>query len=251
MMLESNREATPPADASRQVRETEHDKDIGSKLRAAVLGANDGLVSNLCLIIGVAGTGAAPNIILLTGFAGLISGACSMALGEWLSVSNAREMAKHLIIQERKQVEDHPSVETHDLQTLLESKGLAVDEAGMVATHLLQASHQRAAEMLVSARFGIDPTELGGNPWAAGATSFALFTAGALIPLLPFLLLNGHPAMFTSILLSLVALGFTGWMTARFTGRSALFSVSRQVLVGSVAAAFTYSLGLLLGVTLH
>jgi len=198
----------------------------GNNLRAAVLGANDGLVSNFCLIMGIAGAGTANRIILLTGLAGLVAGACSMALGEWLSVTNARELA--LIYQ---------------------AKGLPKADAQRMAAELM-TNKQAALDTLAREELGIDPHDLGGNPLSAAAMSFALFSAGAIFPVLPFIWLHGRPAILTSIAASGAALCGVGLLTSLFNGRSPAFSALRQVVFGCAAAAVTYGIGALLGVSL-
>jgi vacuolar iron transporter family protein len=221
----------------------------GNNLRAAVLGANDGLVSNFCLLMGVAGAGAANRIILLTGLAGLVAGACSMALGEWLSVTNAGELASSQIAREAQEIEQTPEAERHELALIYQAKGLQKADAQRIAAELM--SDQKAAlDTLAREELGIDPAELGGNPLAAAATSFALFAAGAVFPVIPFVWLHGGPGFATSIAASAAALCGVGLLTSLFNGRSPWFSAARQVVFGCAAAAVTYGLGLLFGVSL-
>jgi vacuolar iron transporter family protein len=229
--------------------EPSHRAASGNNLRAAVLGANDGLVSNFCLLMGVAGAGTSHHTVLLTGLAGLVAGACSMALGEWLSVSNARELAKAQIAKEREEIARAPEVEQRELARIYQAKGLPAAEARQVASEIM---HNPAAALDTLAReeLGIDPAELGGNPWTAAGVSFGLFSTGAIVPVLPLVLLNGHAAIIASILASAAALGGIGALTARFNGRSVWFSALRQVLFGVAAAGLTYSAGIALGVTL-
>src|SRR5438876_11776603 len=153
----------------------------GNTLRAAVLGANDGLVSNFCLIMGVAGAGTPNRIILLTGLAGLIAGACSMALGECLSVTNARELATTQISEEAEELEQTPQAEQHELALIYQAKGLPKREAERIAAELMR-NKKAALDTLVREELGIDPGELGGSAPAAAVTSFALFAAGAVCP---------------------------------------------------------------------
>jgi VIT1/CCC1 family predicted Fe2+/Mn2+ transporter/rubrerythrin len=221
----------------------------GNNLRAAVLGANDGLVSNFCLIMGVAGAGADSRIILLTGLAGLIAGACSMALGEWLSVTNARELASTQIGKEAEELEQTPQAEQHELALIYQAKGLPKADAERVATELMR-DKKAALDTLAREELGIDPTELGGNPLSAAATSFALFSAGALFPVAPFVWMHGTAAVATSIAASAGALCGIGMLTSLFNGRSAWFSAARQGVFGCAAAAVTYGAGAALGVSL-
>src|SRR5579883_696885 len=221
----------------------------GNDLRAAVLGANDGLVSNFCLIIGIAGAGVASRTVLLSGIAGLVAGACSMALGEWLSVTNARELARTQIAREAEEIEQTPQAEQHELALIYQAKGLPPAEAQRVAADLMR-NPQGALDALTREELGIDPAELGGNPWSAAATSFLLFSAGACVPLLPFIWMSGPRVTWLCVALSAVALATIGGLTSLFNGRSPIFSAARQVVFGCAAAAVTYGVGRLLGVTL-
>lgn len=220
----------------------------GNDLRAAVLGANDGLVSNFCLIMGVAGAGTGNKAILLTALAGLIAGACSMALGEWLSVTNARELAKTQIAKEADELEHTPDAEEHELRLIYRAKGLDGDEARRVASQLMR-NKDKALDALTREELGLDPAELGGNPWTAAGVSFCLFAAGAIFPSMPFLWSSGIPAIVQCIALSILALAAIGVFTSLFNGRSAVFSAARQVVIGLVAAGFTFAVGHLLGVS--
>ncbi|SAK86022.1 VIT family protein [Caballeronia temeraria] len=219
----------------------------GNDLRAAVLGANDGLVSNFCLIMGVAGAGTGNKAILLTALAGLIAGACSMALGEWLSVTNARELAQAQVSKEANELEHSPESEEHELALIYKAKGLSADEAKRVASQLMQ-DKDKALDALVREELGLDPAELGGNPWSAAGVSFCLFAIGAIFPAMPFLWSSGMPAIVQCIGFSVLALAAIGVFTSLFNGRSAGFSAVRQVLVGLAAAAFTFGVGRVLGV---
>ena len=221
----------------------------GNNLRAAVLGASDGLVSNFCLIMGVAGAGTANRIILLTGLAGLVAGACSMALGEWLSVTNARELASTQIAKEAEEIEQTPQAEQHELALIYQAKGMQKEEAQRVAAELM-SNKKAALDTLVREELGIDPTELGGNPLSAGAMSFALFSAGAVVPVIPFVWLHQAPGIVTSVAASATALCGVGLLTSLFNGRTPWFSAARQAVFGCAAAAVTYGIGSLLGVSL-
>lgn len=226
-----------------------HRGGAGNDLRASVLGANDGLVSNLCLVMGVAGAGAPAQTILLTGLAGLIAGAVSMALGEWLSVTNAREFAQAQIAREAEELDEMPEAEQRELALIFQAKGLARDDAERVAAGLMR-DREAALDTLVREELGMDPAELGGNPWSAASWSFMLFAAGALCPVLPFFFTHGMPGMAWSAALSALALAGLGLATALVSGRAPLRSVLRQVMVGAAAAAVTYGTGALIGVSL-
>ena len=226
-----------------------HRSASGNDLRAAVLGANDGLVSNFCLIIGIAGAGAAARTVLLSGVAGLVAGACSMALGEWLSVTNARELARTQISREAEEIEQTPEAEQHELALIYQAKGLPRPEAQRIAADLMR-DRQGALDALTREELGIDPAELGGNPWRAAGTSFLLFSLGACIPLLPYIRLGGPWVGWLCVGLSAAALAVIGGLTSLFNGRSPAFSAARQVVFGCAAAAVTYGVGRLLGVAL-
>lgn len=221
----------------------------GNDLRAAVLGANDGLVSNFCLIMGVAGAGTGNKAILLTGLAGLIAGACSMALGEWLSVTNARELASTQIAKEADELETSPEAEEHELALIYRAKGLEAGEAKRVASQMMR-DKDKALDTLTREELGLDPAELGGNPWSAAGVSFCLFSVGAIFPTMPFLWSHGFSAIVQCIALSALALASIGVFTSLFNGRSALFSSFRQVVIGLLAAGFTFGVGHVLGVSI-
>jgi VIT1/CCC1 family predicted Fe2+/Mn2+ transporter len=221
----------------------------GNALRAAVLGANDGLVSNLSLVMGVAGAAVAERTILLTGLAGLVSGACSMAMGEWLSVNSSREFYQKQIDIEKSELEHAPEEEVEEIVLIYEAKGLPRPQAEALAQQMM-ANKDTALDTLVREELGIIPDSLGGSAWTAAASSFLLFSVGAVFPVAPFLLLGGRAAVIASLLASGVALAAIGAGTSLFTGRSVAFSAFRQLLIGYLAAAITYGIGMLAGVTL-
>ncbi len=218
----------------------------GNALRAAVLGANDGLVSNLSLVMGVAGAELAPRTILVTGLAGLLAGSCSMALGEWLSVNTARESAQRQIDTEASELEQVPEEEQEELALIYQAKGLPEELAKTLAEQLI-ANKKTALDTLVREELGIDPNELGGSAWAAAATSFMLFTMGAIFPVAPYFVLAGMPALAASLAASSVALLLIGAGTSLFTGRGVWFSGMRQLVVGLAAAGVTFGIGKLIG----
>jgi VIT1/CCC1 family predicted Fe2+/Mn2+ transporter len=221
----------------------------GNDLRAAVLGANDGLVSNFCLIMGVAGAGTGNKAILLTGLAGLIAGACSMALGEWLSVTNARELARTQIAKEADEIEHTPDAERHELALIYQAKGIEAGEARRIAAQIMR-NKDKALDTLTREELGIDPAELGGNPWSAAGVSFCLFSLGAIFPVMPFLWTHGLVAIVQCVALSGIGLAAVGVFTSLFNGRGAAFSAFRQIVIGLIAAAFTFGAGHLLGVSI-
>lgn len=221
----------------------------GNALRAAVLGANDGLVSNLSLVMGVTGAATEQRVVLLTGLAGLFAGACSMAMGEWLSVNSARELYEHQVANEAEELKQVPDEELEELVLIYQAKGLGETEARALAGRLM-ANKDTALDTLVREELGLDPKELGGSPWAAAGWSFCLFAAGAAVPVLPLFVTHGLAATISSAVASAVALACVGAGTSLFTGRSALFSTARQIAIGALAAAMTFAMGMLAGVTL-
>lgn len=229
--------------------EGRHRSAGGNTLRAAVLGANDGLLSNLSLVMGVAGANLSGQSILVTGMAGLLAGACSMALGEWLSVQSSRELYERQIKIERREVEEVPDEEEEELALIYEAKGLPEAQARSLAARMM-ADKGTALDTLAREELGIDPEELGGSAWAAAATSFFLFSLGAIVPVAPFMVLTGIPAVYASLLLSGLALFLIGAGITLLTGRSILFSGTRQVIFGFAAAGITFVIGRLIGVSL-
>ena len=221
----------------------------GNSLRAAVLGASDGLLSNLSLVMGVAGANLASQSILITGVAGLLAGACSMALGEWLSVQSSRELYGRQIQIERREVEEVPDEEEEELALIYEAKGLPTAQARTLAARMMQ-DKSTALDTLSREELGIDPDELGGSAWIAGITSFFLFAIGAIVPVAPFFVLSGVPAVWLSLLLSGLALFTIGAGVTLLTGRSVLYSGFRQVIFGFAAAGITFGLGRLIGVSI-
>ena len=221
----------------------------GNALRAAVLGANDGLVSNLSLVMGVAGAELSNGAIIVTGLAGLLAGASSMALGEWLSVQSSRELYSHQIAIEAAELEANPEDEERELALIYQSKGLDEEQAGRVAAQLMQ-DKANALDTLVREELGVDPDELGGSAWVAAITSFVLFAIGAILPVIPYFFLSGLTAVAVSTVVSAVALFVLGGGITLLTGRSVLFSGTRQVLFGLAAAALTFGIGRLIGVSI-
>src|SRR5579864_3246617 len=177
----------------------------GNALRAAVLGANDGLVSNLSLVMGVAGAEVAGRTILLTGLAGLVAGACSMAMGEWLSVTSSRELSQQQIDIEADELQRMPEEEKEEMILIYQAKGLDEATARTLADRLM-SNKDTALDTLAREELGIDPDELGGSPWAAAGASFGLFSAGAVFPVAPFFFLAGVPALLASLAASGAAL---------------------------------------------
>jgi VIT1/CCC1 family predicted Fe2+/Mn2+ transporter len=223
-----------------------HRASYGGSLRAAVFGANDGLVSNFSLVMGVAGANVEPQFVLLAGIAGLLAGASSMAAGEYVSVSSQRELYEQQIAVERQELEMAPEEEKEELSLIYQAKGIPVEQAEELADQIL-ASPEGAIDTLAREELGLDPSALG-SPWGAAVSSFVSFAVGAVLPVLPYLLMGGNAAFFASALICGLALFIVGALISIFTGRNLLFSGFRMVLIGAVAAGFTYIIGTLLGV---
>jgi VIT1/CCC1 family predicted Fe2+/Mn2+ transporter len=218
----------------------------GVNLRAAVFGANDGLVSNASLVLGVAGATADHHLIVVSGVAGLLAGAFSMAAGEYVSMRSQREMFERQIAAERDELARYPNEEAAELALIYEARGLDKEEAARVAKSLI-ANPQSALDTLAREELGIDPQQLG-SPAAAALSSFLSFAGGALVPLLPFLLGAGSAALGATIGLTGVALFAVGATISLFTGRGALRGGLRMLLIGAAAAATTFVIGHALGV---
>jgi VIT1/CCC1 family predicted Fe2+/Mn2+ transporter len=219
----------------------------GNALRAGVFGVNDGLISNAALIFGVAGATTDPSIIVLTGVAGLLAGAFSMAAGEYVSVRSQREMFEYQIGLERDELEEYPEEEAAELALIYAAKGINPVEARRLADKLME-DPERALDTLAREELGLNPDDLG-SPWVAAISSFSAFTAGAALPLLPFLLGHNH-ALPVSIGLTGLGLFAVGASLSLFTGRHALLSGLRMLAIGGAAGLATYFIGAWLGVSL-
>ena len=230
--------------------EGRHGAGGGNALRAAVLGANDGLVSNLSLVMGVAGAEFSQQTVLITGLAGLLAGACSMAMGEWLSVQSSRELYQKQIATEADELEQVPEEEMEELRLIYQAKGLDHAEAKALAGRVI-ADKGAALDTLVREELGINPDDLGGSAWIAAISSFAVFVVGAIVPVAPFLVFGGATGVLASAAASATTLFLIGAAITVFTGRGVLFSGTRQLLIGMSAAAITYGVGTLLGTAIR
>jgi vacuolar iron transporter family protein len=218
----------------------------GGTLRAGVFGVNDGLVSNTCLIMGVAGAAAEPGVLILTGIAGLLAGAFSMAAGEYVSMLSQKEMFEHQIAQERDELERYPKEEAEELALIYAARGIPLAEARDVATKLI-ANPEKALDTLAREELGLNPDDLG-SPIGAAISSFIMFSIGASLPIIPFLL--GLPrGVEIAAAISGVALFVVGAVLSLFSGRSALVGGTRMLLIGGAAAAATYFIGTLFNVS--
>lgn len=241
-LLAFGRPALPAATAP-------HETRANSVLRPIVFGANDGLVSNLALVMGVAGAAPEPWIIVLAGVAGLLAGAFSMGVGEYISVQSQRELLEFQVAFQRKQLREAPEQERRILIRSYVERGFDPAEAARFADAVF-ADPDHAVRLLIFEEVGLDERSIG-SPWAAGAGSFIAFTLGALVPLVPYLLAAGAPAFAGSLLVSLLALAILGTGIAFLTHRALVPSAVRQVLLGGAAAAVTFLVGQAIGVTIR
>ena len=225
-----------------------HGPGGGGNLRAAVFGATDGLVSNASLILGVSGASAEPRLVALSGVAGLLAGAFSMAAGEYVSVRSQREMLEYQLGLERAELAEYPEAEAVELALIYRSRGLSEVEARGLAEKLL-ANPERGLETLAREELGVNPAELG-SPWGAALSSLASFAVGAAVPLVPFWVTAGPGALVVTLAASAVGLLALGAATSLFTGRGALRGGLRQLVIGAAAGTATYLIGRLVGVTL-
>jgi vacuolar iron transporter family protein len=229
-------------------RERWHRSGRSGTLRAVIFGVSDGLVSNLALVMGVAGAaGEQGRFILLAGIAGLLAGAFSMAAGEYISMQSQRELFERQIALERAELEAMPEEEEAEMAALYRAKGFREDEAKAIA-HRLFEEPERALEQLIREELGLDPDELG-SPLGAAGGSFVAFALGAFVPVVPYLLTSGSVAFGAALGLSLVALFAVGAGVSLLTGRGVLFSGARQVGIGLAAAVVTYLVGTVIGVS--
>jgi len=231
--------STPP--------ETRHRTSLGGgNLRAAVFGANDGLVSNACLMLGIAGATSDSSFIVLSGVAGMLAGALSMASGEYLSVRSQKELLEYQIDLEREELEEYPEEEAMELALIYEAKGLSAAEAKQLADKIIRDPNL-ALDTLTREELGLNPEELG-SPFKAAGFSFISFTAGAMLPVLPFLLHLSHPLVWS---ISVVGVGLfsIGAVSSLFTGQSAFWGGLRMLLVGGAAGAATNLIGRFFGVS--
>jgi VIT1/CCC1 family predicted Fe2+/Mn2+ transporter len=226
--------------------EGRHRAPGGNALRAAVLGANDGLTSNLALVMGVAGAQFKSTVILIAGLTGLLAGAFSMAIGEWVSVQSARELSQRQVHTEAAEIRSVPDEEEEELALIYEAKGLPQGEAEQVAARLME-DEQGALDAMVREELGLDPSTLGGSPYSAGGSSFVLFALGAIIPLVPYFFVSGTAAVVAAIMAAASGLFVIGALISLLTGRNPLYSGSRQLIFGLLAAGVTFGLGRLIG----
>ncbi len=241
---------TPGLEGSAMARfEGRHRAAGGNALRAGVLGANDGLLSVFSLVMGVAGAGRPSGAILLTGGAGLMAGALSMALGEWISVQSSRELYEHQLKIEQGELSANPEAEAEELALIYQAKGVAPEEARRLASRLI-SDPATALDTLAREELSIDPQELGGSAWEASFMSFCLFAVGGILPVLPYLFWHGTAGIVASAGASAAGLFVMGAVITLMTGRNPITSGLRMILFGLMAAAVTFGVGRLIGVSL-
>jgi VIT1/CCC1 family predicted Fe2+/Mn2+ transporter/rubrerythrin len=236
------------ADATERLASGEswHRSARSGTIRAVIFGVSDGLVSNLALVMGVAGASDQSSFVLLAGIAGLLAGAFSMAAGEYISMQSQRELFQRQIDLERAELEAMPEEEQRELVAIYMAKGFPRDEAEHIAERVFR-DPELALDTLVREELGLDPDELG-SPWGAAFGSFLAFAVGAVIPVIPYFFGGGTVVFLVSLIGSLIALFLVGAAVSLLTGRGMLFSGLRQMGLGAAAAAVTYLVGTIIGV---
>ena len=229
--------------------ERQHLTNQSGSLRAAVLGINDGLVSNVSLVMGVAGGVGNADIVLLAGVAGLLAGSFSMAAGEYVSMRSQRDVYENEIRLEKAKIEHMPDEERRELVLIYRAKGLSAKEAEAVASRVMQ-DPEVALETMSREELGLDPSGLG-SPWAAALSSLVAFVVGASVPILPYLFGVGDLAFVLSGVLSGCALVLVGAMLGWLSNRPIIWSGVRMLLVGSGAAVVTFGVGRAIGVVIQ
>lgn len=228
--------------------ESRHRVRSGGALRAATFGINDGLVSNLALVMGVAGGTGNSEIVLLAGVAGLLAGAFSMGTGEWVSVRSQRELYEREIEIEREELKAFPEEEQEELALIYRAKGIEPEAADRLAGRIMLRP-TAALDTLAREELGLDPSDLA-SPWVAAISSFVAFALGAFVPVLPYIFSSGGTALWVGAGLSGVVLALVGLFISLLTGRSGILSAFRMLLIGAGAAGLTYGVGRLVGTSI-
>lgn len=226
--------------------EPRHRAGAGGALRATVFGVNDGLMSNLSLVMGVAGGTTNKSFVLLAGVAGLVAGAFSMASGEWVSVRSQRELYENELKIEKDELAAFPEEEREELELIYQAKGIPAGQAKAMVDRIMSRP-EIALDTLAREELGIDPGELG-SPWVAAISSFLAFAVGASLPVIPYLFTGGGAALGIAASVSVLALFGVGAVISVFTGRNAAKAGIRMVIIGVVVASVTYAIGKLVGV---
>lgn len=229
--------------------EKRHRSIGGNALRAAVLGGNDGLISNFSLVMGIVGATSNQKEILLAGLAGLLAGSLSMALGEWISVKSSQELFENQSALEMEELEINPEGEEKELVLIYISKGIPEEQAILMAKDVMK-DKDRAHAILVNEELGININDLKDSAFEAAFFSFLFFAIGAVIPVLPFFFTTGNISIVLSVCLSTLGLFFIGSSITLFTGKSILYSGMRQIIFGLLAASITFGIGKMIGISL-
>lgn len=225
-----------------------HHRDVtGGAARAAVFGVSDGLVSNVGLILGVAGANASANVVRVAGLAGLIAGAISMAAGEYNSMRVQKELLERELDMERREHSINPHVETVELALIYQSRGMDPDSARELAEATMSDPEQ-ALQAHAREELGIDPSDLG-SPMKAAVSSFLAFSVGAVVPLVPWLFASGSGAKIASLAVAMLAAAIVGVIVSRFTERNRVQTVLRQLAFTAIPAGITYAIGSAVGVS--
>lgn len=227
--------------------EGRHRAGAGGALRAAVFGINDGLLSNLSLVMGVAGGTQNKHIVILAGVAGLVAGAFSMASGEWVSVRSQRELYEREIEIEREEIEAFPEEERDELALIYRAKGLDPPEAEALASQIMKKP-MSALDTMAREELGLDPGELA-SPWVAAGSSFIAFAIGAVLPVIPFFFASGGTAIAIAASIAALALFAVGGAISVFTGRPALVIGIRMIIIGIITGAITFGIGKAIGIS--
>ncbi len=226
--------------------EVHRHRDVqGGAARAAVFGVSDGLVSNVALILGIAGASTDPAFVRVAGVSGLLAGAVSMAAGEYISIRAQAELVERELAIERASIAEDPELETAELTAIYMERGLDREHAERVAAELM-SDPEVALEVHAREELGVDPDRLG-SPMQAAASSFVAFSLGAFVPLVPWLVGGGTGAVWASAVVGIATAAVVGAVLARLTERSMFRTVVRQVLVAAGACSATYLIGSLLG----
>ena len=226
----------------------DHRAVSGGLARASVFGISDGLVSNVSLVIGIAGSGVGSTVVRLAGVAGAIAGGASMAAGEWVSLSAQNELIGREVALERRELTRNAAAETTELAHIYEDHGMSRGTAAAAAREVMAGHTERALKVHAREELGIDPHALG-SPVQAAGLSLVCFLIGALLPVIPWFAGGGRSAQIASVLIGVVAAALVGLLIGRYAERSLGRSAARQVLILLVACAATYLIGRALGVT--
>jgi VIT1/CCC1 family predicted Fe2+/Mn2+ transporter len=218
----------------------------GGRLRAAIFGINDGLVTNVSLVIGVAAAEPGWHVVVLAGIAGLVAGAFSMAAGEFISMTVQREMFEAQIALERRELEDDPEGERNEVAVIFRAKGLSAADSERIADSVI-AQPEVALDLMAREELGLNPDDLG-SPWGAATSSFVAFAGGAAVPLVPYIFLAGNSAMLAALVLAIVVMMTVGGLTAQLSRRSPVYGALRALAIGAVTTGVTYVVGRIVGV---